>query len=879
MIIAVAILLASMMILVRPGFSPPPAVAADPGYVLPDYDDYAVVFEINSLDWINSSASCVDQKAGPAADTCTLRQAVISANAVAAASGAVLITIDPDLTIPATAPWVLINTTNYMCSSCGSGVDLETYAWLNMTRANVTIDLQGELGVNAAGTGEFYGMVFRLAADNITLRGFNGAFGPETVINVASGSDHVTLDEIGIDQAQANAYNTVAPNFNWVERGITVSGTVADLTISNSQIGHLYDTDGTSYGAIIFASGARVTGVTIDNVIFDSTVIGSGCSSSSAAACNSSGINATGAVNLTDVTISDSQFRGFSGTNDALFMSSSSNVLADWTWQNVTFTNLTSSNGLYLYLSTLQNWVMDNVTVTGLDVNTSFLYAYLTEIEPSATNPTNGLTIKNSTFGASGSTNTAPYGLLHFVDADGSYITIDNNKFINTVDSATGVYYGGVGAFYIGSFNNVTISNNQLSGNTVPTADDTGIWGFNGAATSVKTLTITNNTSDGDSYPEGWLSLYATGTVQDLTFTGNRLTNQTIKVANGAVIYVAGILGGVNLSGTTTISGNTFSADRTSGNTVSSAHAINWDGTKSSTSTAASGVTITDNYADGFPGTSFLLSATGLVEIRRNTFGPNSASITTNNGQGEETTNSGVMVGNSGANRGIRTWYPTAYTTDSAGCVITVTIQEPTSGTLPVGNLTIDLYKTAGNDAETYLGSVAATPTASQDSVTALIDAEAVANSNLRVQTTGTNTSSRESSQYSRWISIGEVICQEPWTLTKTAYPDANLTVGAEIPDDQVLEAGIEVYWLYQVTNYRLLKGYQIGLTDDQKTTAAGAICAVDLPRALPAGITCSSEPGQATTVCTVTASQLSQITGATVDSGTACQWHQTMKT
>ncbi|MDR0991229.1 MAG: hypothetical protein LBL92_07725 [Propionibacteriaceae bacterium] len=1467
-----------------PATPTPPTPGSTPSYVLPNYANYTTVFEVNSLTWYDTAATCVNRKDDTTtSDNCTLRQAMVQANAIAGTEP-VLITLSAALVVPADQPWIMIDAANaeqYMCAtndaSCGSSITNDTYSWFNITRPFVTVDLQRKLGINGAGQRDGSAVVLQISASQVTVRGFNGLFGPESAISVLTGSDDVTLDQLGIDQAATNPYNSVVPNFWWLERGVVINGTVNNLTISNSQFGHHYVAEDNAN--ILFPNGATVSGLTIDNVVFNNTLTSATCSSANGTGCSSPSIEAIDAATVTNVDISYAQFTGnstnrypvlmpggadvvlnnwtwtdvtfsnitsyilfnfapgtpskseaptllnwtwervavvdfqaasspgwgttyldyeyffcapyatatgwkvtdfswtnsradfvfsFNGTSgtlsatidnwdwtrvnvtgllsttttffhapytsakawhwedvtltgspssyffnftgaatapaaltgwtwnkvsvsgltvstpaffyapfasaaswewadltlsgtpsscffnfdgsaasrsvlsdwiwtrvsvsgltvststfffgqyavaddwsltdvtmtgtvalhffnfaggsgnpsiltnwvwvrvdinltatdtDAFFRaaytsaagwqltdvtitgsvsrftfnfeggttSTNSPVLDGWTWKrvdvsgltssaisffngpyasatnwsltdvtfdgtvssyffnfsgstsyqavldgwewirvdvsgltstttnffyatydkannwsmtdvtfdgtvgsyffnfdgysatiraqltnwiwdNVTVKNMTTTTDHFLYAdysnltdwtiknshftsnalvgtasinssvfyvpyatlvdwswtntefaslsgtcaiyannSTQQNGLLDQLTVTGMNLTNAFFCAASSTVNPSTENPSNGLTVQNSTFGITGQGNTVSYGLFRLSGATGKALTFDNNSFTNNTSGTAS--YGAIGSFYNATLTDVTVAdtvnpsltvtypsltvkNNTMSNNTTSgnysglwamqgaklgqlnVSGDTmsnntvsgnysGLWAFYGAnlgnltitnsnlsennATGTSSaiwnlsalgassgITMTDNVSTADSFIQGWVNLYNNGSkLNAVTISNNQVTNQQFKSTGGATIYIAS---NITFNGQVAIVGNTFTAQPSS---YFFNFGIYWDGAQSSsTSVVGSKLSVTNNYFDGFSDSSIYLSDGGSVEVRRNTFGPNTTTNVSSPGTGEESfLNNTVayMVANDDTNREIATWYPSVTTigasdsvVDTAGCVVYLTLVEPTSGTLPVGSLTIDLCKTADHTAEIYLGSVTTTPTAAADSVIAMLDAEDVSGSRVRVQTTGTNTGGPESSQYSRWVQIGDITCQPAWDITKSAYADDSLTT--ELAADSVVESGNEVYWLYQVTNQRLTgQGYQIGVTDDQKTTEDGEVCTVELPTPRLSTVVCSTEPGQASDVCTVTTADIAAMTGSVTDSGDDCQWHQTL--
>lgn len=263
----------------------------------------------------------------------------------------------------------------------------------------------------------------------------------------------------------------------------------------------------------------------------------------------------------------------------------------------------------------------------------------------------------------------------------------------------------------------------------------------------------------------------------------------SIDISNNSFINVRGtsdafitlpnrVLGGTNL-----IEGNTF-VRATTGTT----RAIAWDGQQAAA--AAGELRIADNFFDGFTAVSIDLTRTGDVAVEQNTFGSRSASRA-QPGTAEETSDGQVMLDNRGtnANGGVATWYPTGaavqngqpatglvnavspLATGTASCLATVTVQRPTTGVLPSSPTNVDVYWTADDTADVYLGRAQVTaptaslsvslPTAAQLQPTttlgstqqvSIVDAATgQAGGYLRVQTVADD---GRSSQYSRMVAL-----------------------------------------------------------------------------------------------------------------------------
>ncbi|MCL2594634.1 MAG: hypothetical protein FWD83_03835 [Promicromonosporaceae bacterium] len=180
------------------------------------------------------------------------------------------------------------------------------------------------------------------------------------------------------------------------------------------------------------------------------------------------------------------------------------------------------------------------------------------------------------------------------------------------------------------------------------------------------------------------------------------------------------------LTGTTIIERNLFST------TTEARTAINVPGTnpvQGANSTFASQIYIRDNHFDGFSrgGGVVHLWQTGTATVQRNTFSRGGGQANTVNEESAALTALQGMVRNrnSTANQEIRTWYPTGTATVLAGpapadamaatpnevlshlstCQVLVEATRPTAGTVPGRPVTLDVYWTAANRAEFYLGS------------------------------------------------------------------------------------------------------------------------------------------------------------------------------
>lgn len=274
---------------------------------------------------------------------------------------------------------------------------------------------------------------------------------------------------------------------------------------------------------------------------------------------------------------------------------------------------------------------------------------------------------------------------------------------------------------------------------------------------------------------------------------------------------------GAHLGGTSSITGNKFLRAN-----AGVGFAISYEGNKASGSTAASGLTIADNYFNNYPIASVRTYRSGLVSVLRNTFG------TTTNSQPragvgalpEEYADTSVMYntfhGSSAAtsgtsNQSIRTWAPTAAATVLTGAAPAgaLTMTPPTSAptclaSVPVSRITatdnssqapgtpvtLQAYWTSDDTAEIYLGSVTGVTGSSANllvplpmgNVTlpdgpaqAVNSSTGVASGFVRLQTHVEGMGQLESSQYSRVVALSGS-CVPVLTLQQaTGQNDATL--------------------------------------------------------------------------------------------------------
>ncbi|WP_311258183.1 hypothetical protein [Microbacterium sp. WCS2018Hpa-9] len=206
--------------------------------------------------------------------------------------------------------------------------------------------------------------------------------------------------------------------------------------------------------------------------------------------------------------------------------------------------------------------------------------------------------------------------------------------------------------------------------------------------------------------------------LSNLDISGNQFLNSVGDGTGDEYAFIT--LPPGNLSGENRISRNDF-VRATSGQTI----AIRWDGLTRS-GTEPSGLSITDNYFDGYV-SSIRLSRSGLTTVSGNTFGIRSGSQIRPATAEETADGVALLVDNSGAasNLAVSTWHPTSNASVVAApsstalvatpraayaggsCAAEVTVQKPVTGqSIPSGPVSLDLYWTADRTAEIYLGRV-----------------------------------------------------------------------------------------------------------------------------------------------------------------------------
>ena len=212
--------------------------------------------------------------------------------------------------------------------------------------------------------------------------------------------------------------------------------------------------------------------------------------------------------------------------------------------------------------------------------------------------------------------------------------------------------------------------------------------------------------------------------------TTNSIKASNINISNNQFINVQGS-GGTGahnafvalpygpMGGTNVIENNKITRA-----TTGHAYAVSWAGNTASGS--AGKLRISNNYFNGYSGTSIYLHNTGDVLIEKNTFGARSASQARPATAEETRDGTTTLIDNYvNANNRINTWYPSAdaavLTTDLPAdalqvdsplaedipvCVATLDVKYPAAAPFPSEKVDLDLYWTQDRTAEVYLGRV-----------------------------------------------------------------------------------------------------------------------------------------------------------------------------
>ena len=505
--------------------------------------------------------------------------------------------------------------------------------------------------------------------------------------------------------------------------------------------------------------------------------------------------------------------------------------------QNITLTDISAASPNYYAEQFLAiRGGASNITLQGTTPTSSTLSGLVTYYQAdgyvvitgtNANYPVTNLTVNQINFASDGGTNCGAGAANSSVNA-GTSCTSSILK-ANSNGGATKQYLAG----------DITLSNSTIQ--NLNRSSTNQILTYNRgidmrAATITGTLNITNN----QFVTPGWRTslpvIDFTGTntvianfnIADNDFTGMSQATGSADASQtgGAAIMLGGSAATplVPAGGQGIIADNSFQWTGTTG-----PNAIYWTGGQTaSPSSTASNVFITDN-AFNWPTTSanagIRLYQTGFVTMSRNTFASGSASQASPAVPEETADNAALLVDNytTSANAALQTWYPTATTSTSVGsittaaCSASLQLSAPTgsasTGRIPVLPASVDVYWTAGNDAEVYLGNYPLPAgVVSPTTINVAIpwndgtdnpqpsSAAGVVTGFLRVQTQdpnvpsnsvveaggtpGLETTPTASSQYSRLVSINGTGCVEPPTasvslLKGTGYDGTIMSTGA----------------------------------------------------------------------------------------------------
>ncbi|MCL2653636.1 MAG: IPT/TIG domain-containing protein, partial [Propionibacteriaceae bacterium] len=197
----------------------------------------------------------------------------------------------------------------------------------------------------------------------------------------------------------------------------------------------------------------------------------------------------------------------------------------------------------------------------------------------------------------------------------------------------------------------------------------------------------------------------STGKLAYLNIHDNTFSNNFTSATSVTAALVA-LPNGYGIGGTSSIVNNRFD----NSGTPTQNNGIVW--LNAAAGTTPSGMSISDNYFNGFASTDIYTSGAGIVTMERNTFGPNNAGRTGD--VAETTAASNVMIANGGTlpnktNNGIISWMPGTATLDQ-NCVLSFYVAPQSTGipggfTAPVAPVRADIFWTSLKTAEMYLGS------------------------------------------------------------------------------------------------------------------------------------------------------------------------------
>jgi len=377
-------------------------------------------------------------------------------------------------------------------------------------------------------------------------------------------------------------------------------------------------------------------------------------------------------------------------------------------------------------------------------------------------------------------------------------------------------------------------------------ADALGWAGSSGALNTVKGLTFTN--MQVQNLPEQYGFQFGeagdtngndSAAISDLVIENNVFLNNQGYRSGSDLGYAFITLPYVNnLTGTNSISNNVFTR-ASSGQYYAIIYYGN--GGSATNSTTASGLTIANNYFNGYTGGATIRNErAGLVTVTGNTFGPatgsQAATPVATPGVAEEYADAASVMYNTyhsptgSTNQAIRTWAPSAPASVLAGpvpsgavvmddpregavptCPATVPvikITDPsTPATQPPGEpVTLQAYWTGSKTAEVYLGEVegvtgasatvvlqlpvGAMPLPDGGTATVVNATSGVASGYIRLQTHVEGLAQLESSQYSRLVAVSGtcrpvVTINQADDMTDPTYGrDLHFTLSSSVPLD-----------------------------------------------------------------------------------------------
>ncbi|MCL1900472.1 MAG: hypothetical protein FWG11_08200, partial [Promicromonosporaceae bacterium] len=267
-------------------------VAIPVGVTIARASEPTVSIVVNSAAWSNlndanpGNGTCADSQG-----RCTLRAAVSEANATPLSAGRVVITVSPE--IGADAPQVMtgwpsgLTAANGMRMVTTSNTSFRSSGILfNLTRPNVTIDLDDRLLPDASPGDHGEHTLFHVGADNVELLNISQALSSGTSFAVGPNVQNTLIDGTN------NGRRSEARTANWgPERFVIIREGAGDVTVRGYDISGFYD-DQVRAGLFMFEArtGTLANQIPIrDVLIHDINVInpaGTGaCSGSNGSGC------------------------------------------------------------------------------------------------------------------------------------------------------------------------------------------------------------------------------------------------------------------------------------------------------------------------------------------------------------------------------------------------------------------------------------------------------------------------------------------------------------------------------------------------------------------------------------------------------------------